>query len=193
MVSANAELANRISNPTNWVGGIDSSCYITPKEVCWFPWKKRYNSRFVDEFPNLKIQSAVDRCCYNYQEYGDVYYDLPSAYIRGLLNISNSNGYLFYNGAKEVKAEYCITGERWRTYQDYLLTDKEELLNKMEGSGDVLLWIMREYRREDGKSNEKFGKFYAEKDCCYIGYFRQGKFVTIRISLIKDSSSDPQG
>lgn len=186
MLSADSNLAYNISNPTDWRGGVHSSCYITPKEVCWFPWKKRYNSRFVDDFPGLNIQSAVDRCCYNFHEYGDVFYNLPSAPVRDLLQINNSDGYLFYDNNKKVKAEYCITGEKWRTYQDYLLVDKEELLAKAEESGNKLLWIMREYRREDMKSREKFGDFYAEKDCCYVGFFKNGEIVTMQISKKQD-------
>lgn len=187
LLTNNSELADNISNPMDWKGGIYSSCYITPKEVCWFPWKKRYNSSFVDAFPQLKIHSAVDGCCYNFQEYGDVYYDLPSAPIRELLHISNSDGYLFYDNDKKIKAEYCITGEKWRTYQDYLLVDKYELLTKAKESGSKLLWIMREYRREDGKSKEKFGEFYAEKDYCSIGYIEGDEFITILIYAKKDS------
>jgi len=187
MLSADSNLAYNISNPSDWRGGVQASCYITPKEVCWFPWKKRYNSRFVDYFPQLNIQSAIDKCCYNFQEYGDVYYDLPSFHVRDLLHISNSDGYLFYDNDKKVKAEYCITGEKWRTYQDYLLADKEELLAKAEESGNKLLWIMREYRREDGKSKEKFGEFYAEKDCCSIGFLKNDKFITLQISSHIDS------
>ena len=57
----------------------------------------------------------------------------------------------------------------------------------MEESGNKLLWIMREYRREDGKSKEKFGEFYAEKDCCYIGFFKNGKMVTTQIYKKLDS------
>lgn len=188
ILSLDTELANRISNPTDWMGGIQSYCYVTPKEVCWFSWKNRYDSRFVDDFPQLRIQSAVDNCCYNFQEYGDVSYDLPSAPIRGLLQISNSDGYQFYNNEKKVKAEYCITGEKCRTYQDYLLVDKEELQSKAEASGKNLLWFMRESRREDGRSKEKFGKFYADKDSCFAGFFRNGEFVTVEISSHKSQS-----
>jgi len=187
MLRNDSDLADNISNPVDWRGGIYTSCYITPKEVCWFTWKKRYNSRFVDDFPQLNIQSAVDNCCYNFQEYGDVYYDLPSPPIRDFLDISNSDGYLFYDKDKKVKAEYCIAGEKWRTYQDYLLVDKDELLTKAEERGSNLLWIMREYRREDGKSKEKFGEFYAEKDCCSIGFFKNGEFITTQISAKQDS------
>ena len=180
-------LADRISNPADWRGGICSSCYITPKEVCWFPWKKRYNSRLVDDFPQLSIQSAVDKCCYNFEDYGDVYYELPSYPIRKLLSITNSDGYLFYDNKKKVKAEYCIVGEKWRTFQDYLLVDKDELFTKVEEIGCNILWIMREYRREDGMSKEKYGEFYAEKDYCYVGFFKNGEFITTQIFAKQDS------
>ena len=36
----------------------------------------------VDEFPMTSITAAVDSCCYNTQDFGDVYYELPSALIR---------------------------------------------------------------------------------------------------------------
>lgn len=187
-LSGDAKLANSVANPTDWMGGIHTSCYITPKEVCWFPWKQRYDSRFVDYFPQIKIQSAVDRCCYNYLEYGDVYYDLPSFPIREMLDISNSDGYLFYNDEKHIKAEYCIAGEKWRTYQDYLLVDKEELLRILEKRGNTILWVVREYRREGGKSGERFGEFYAEKDNCHIAFFRDGTWKAHPILLSKDST-----
>ncbi|WP_293718973.1 hypothetical protein [uncultured Phascolarctobacterium sp.] len=188
-LSNDTQLAKSVANPTDWMGGIHTSCYITPKEVCWFPWKQRYNSRFVEEFPGVNIQSAVDRCCYNYQEYGDVYYDLPSSPIREMLGISNSDGYLFYNDKKHIKAEYCIAGDKWRTYQDYLLVDKEELFSILKERGNTLLWVVREYRREGGKSGEKFGEFYAEKDNCHIAFYCDDMWETQPILLSKDSTT----
>lgn len=187
MLKKDSDLADRISNPVDWQGGICSSCYITPKEVCWFPWKKRYNSSLVDYFSDLNIQSAVDKCCYNFEDYGEVYYELPSYPIRELLSITNSDGYLFYDNKKKVKAEYCIVGEKWRTFQDYLLVDKDEMLTKVEEIGCNIIWLMREYRREDGMSKEKFGEFYAEKDYCYVGYLKNDEFITTQISAKQDS------
>jgi hypothetical protein len=35
---------------------------------------------------------------------------------------------------------------------------------------------MKEYRREDGKSREKHGGFYADKEKSYIGYFNGSNF-----------------
>ena len=36
---------------------------------------------------------------------------------------------------------------------------------------------MKEFRREDAKSCEKFGEFYAVKDKSYIGYFKDDSFL----------------
>lgn len=181
-IANDKDLSKRISNPVDWHGGIISSCYITPKEVCWFPWKKRYNSRNAEDFPELSIQSAVDECCYNFPEYGDVYYDIPSAPVRKLLQIVDSNGYLFYDDNKKIKAHYSVSGEKWRTVQNYLLVDKKELLDALQNCGKSLIWILREYRREDGKACEKYGKFYAEKDSSYVGFFKNGEFVVKQIN-----------
>lgn len=111
-----------------------------------------------------------------------MYYDIPSEPIRKLLNIVDSNGYIFYDDNKQIKAHYSISGEKWRTAQNYLLVDKNELLDALQNSDKSLIWIMREYRREDGKASERYGKFYAEKDSSYVGYFRNGEFVVKQIN-----------
>lgn len=188
--SDNNDLSNKIYDPTDWLGGIISSCYITPKEVCWFPWKKRYDSSNVEDFPDISIYSAVDKCCYNFPECGDVSYNIPSEPIRQMLDIIDSNGYLFYDNNKLVKAHYSISGEKWGTTQDYLVVSKEEMLFALKESNKAIVWIMRELRREDGKARERFGEFYAEKDSSYIGYFKNDRFITEVISKRTDSSGD---
>lgn len=182
--------SNMLANPTDWMGGIITSCYITPKEVCWFPWKKRYDSSNVEDFSELNIHSAVDECCYNFPEYGDVHYEIPSEPLRKLLNITDSNGYVFYDSNKQIKAQYTVTGKKWRTYQDYLLAGKDELLSTLQKNNKNLVWIMREYRREAGKGTEKYGNFWAVKDCSYIGYFTINEFVCKKIYNEKSTSEN---
>ena len=41
-MSNDSSVSYRVTNPPDWKGGIHARCYITPKEVCWMPWKKRY-------------------------------------------------------------------------------------------------------------------------------------------------------
>ena len=43
-MSNDSSVSYRVTNPPDWKGGIHARCYITPKEVCWMPWKKRYDS-----------------------------------------------------------------------------------------------------------------------------------------------------
>lgn len=186
----NARIAGyRIANPFDWEGGYSANCYITPKEICWMPWKKRYDSSNVDNFPELKIHSAVDKCTYNFIELGDVCYELPSAPIREILRITDTDGYLFYDRDRQIKAANISVGEDWRTQQCYLLVDKA-LIHDAEQRGNTLLWIMREDRRESRKATEQFGDFYAQKDCSYIGFFRNEEFVVIRISAGEDPKAD---
>ena len=188
-LNEDSDLSYRVANPPDWTGGCSVYCYVTPKEMCWMPWKKRYDSSNAYDFPELKIHSAVDKCTYNFIEYGDVYYELPSAPIREILKITNTDGYLFYDCDKQVKAASVMVGEKWRTQQSYLLADKT-LLQDLEQSGNTLVWIMREDRRENGKARERFGDFYAEKDCSYVGFFRNEEFVVIPIFPLKRPKVD---
>lgn len=184
--------AYRISNPTDWSGGCSANCYMTPKEMCWMPWKKRYDSSNIYNFPDLKIHSAVDTCTYNFIEYGDVSYELPSAPIREMLKIMDTDGYLFYDQDKKIKAANVLVGESWGTREKYLFADNS-LLQAVEQSGNTLLWIMCEQRRESAKARERFEGFYTEKERDYIGFFRNKKFITFQISLGKGRKGEADG
>lgn len=173
--------SDSIANPTDWYGGTNASCYITPKEICCFPWKTRYESYHVDSFPQVKIHSAVDNCCYNSPEYGDVYYYLPSTPIRDMMGIVDSDGYLFTNNTKNVVAEYTVAGEKWRTYQSYLLVDRDILLERLQQQGQALVWIMRERRSHSGLAVERFGRFGVDRIKSYVGFFEDDSFVTKEI------------
>lgn len=174
------EKNHHVYNPTQWTGGEYASCYITPKEVCWFPWKSRFYSSNTEAFPSINISSAVDECTYNYLNIGDVSYNMPSLSIRQYLDICNTNGYIYTDTNNSVKAEYCIAGEKWGTYQQYLWVDRNVLFSQLDRAGKTLVWIMRELRRETGKAKEKYGKFYAERDRVSIGYFEGEKFVSAK-------------
>ena len=166
----------QIANPTDWYGGIEASCYITPKEICCFPWKTRYESYNTEEFADFDINCAVDKCCYNSLEYGDVYYYLPSATIRNMLGIVDTDGYLYTSSNGEIIGEYTMAGEKWRTYQDYLMVNKRQLLDKLSQNGKTLVWIMEERRSESGISREKYGEFGVERLKCFVGYFEEDGF-----------------
>lgn len=112
-----------------------------------------------------------------------------TAYIKNLGWHFARYGYLFYDRDRQIKAANISVGEDWRTQQCYLLVDKA-LIHDAEQRGNTLLWIMREDRRESRKATEQFGDFYAQKDCSYIGFFRNEEFVVIRISAGEDPKAD---
>lgn len=180
-MSRETERFRNICVPSDWNGGVEASCYITPREVCWFPWKNHYDSYKAEEYPNITIHSAVDSCCYNYPEYSDVYYSMPSALLRSLLGIVDTDGYHFYDKDKNIISEYSIAGEKWRTTQEYVLLDEERILDVLSKNGLSLIWIMQEMRRETGTAKEKLGDFYTEKRQYCIGYYDKGEFVIERL------------
>lgn len=175
-MSKKTDKSRSCSNPTEWSGGIESSCYISPKEICWFPWKKRYDSYNAEKFSEIKMHSAVDECTNNDLEYGEAHYCLPSAPLREMLGICDSNGYEFIDQFGNIKAEYSIAGEKWGTFQDYLLVPRKELMKGLEDSHQTMVWIMMERRMESGFAKEKYGEFYIDRIKSYIGYFDEDEF-----------------
>ena len=67
-----------------------------------------------------------------------------------------------------------MAGEKWRTYQDYLIIDKRRLLDKLSQNGKTLVWIMEERRSESGISREKYGEFGVDRMKCFVGYLSDG-------------------
>lgn len=175
------EVFNKVCDPTRWVGGPETTCYISPKEVCWFTWKKEYESYYNEEFPEILILPAVDYCCYDSTQYGESHYYLPAKMLRNLLGIVDTDGYLYFNKDKNVIAEYSIAGEKWRTSQQYVLVGAEDTLNSLNEKGYTLIWIMQELRRETANSQEKYGEFYAERRQYYIGYYDNNSFIVEKL------------
>ncbi len=175
------EIFNRVCTPSDWSGSGESSCYITPKEVCWFPWKKHYDSSYTDEFPELTVHSAVDDCTYYYPDLGEVHYSMPSMQLRILLGITDTDGYLYYDKLKNIIAEYSLSGERWRTSQHCLLVGKSHFLQILRENGFSLIWIMLEMRRETLNAQEMHGQFYAERKQYSIGYYNDNMEFTEEI------------
>ena len=142
--------------------------------MCWFNWKKHHEPYETEEFTSLNILCTTDKGCWNHEIFGDIYFYMPSPYIRSLLEINSTNGYTYSNKTNMICAEYCIAGELHNSYQDIVWADNN-ILSLLENEEKTIIWIMREYRRESGISREKYGDFYVEKDNLYIGYLDKDK------------------
>lgn len=177
LMSRDERRFRKVCIPSDWDGGVDAFCYITPKEICWFPWKKHHDSYKAEEYPEISIHSAVDSCCSYFPEYGDVYYSMPSAILRALMGIVDTDGYLYFDKDKNVISEFSISGEKWRTTQELVLVDAKRIEKVLSANELSLIWIMHEMRRETGTAKERLGEFFVERDRYYIGYLNEGKFV----------------
>lgn len=96
----------------------------------------------------------------------------------------------FFDNSRKVIAEHSIAGEKWRTYQNYVVVDRSVLFEKMQRTGQTLVWIMRERRIRTGNAQEKFGAFGADRAKSYIGYFDGDKF-TVKEIFSEVWSSEP--
>ena len=179
-LSKSTKFPDRLFDMPSWSGYVDSSCYITPKEICWFPWKKHYNGLNFEMFENLDLTPAVDECTFTIQEQ-EKSCVLPSSIIRDLLDITDTDGLVYYDKNQKIMAEYILSGELLGTRQEYLLVDKDEIMNELSKRKKTILWIMRSLDKETLKAREKYGNFYAENNRVYIGYLLHGEFYIYKI------------
>lgn len=169
----------KVCNPTEWDGGLYSCC--SPKEVCWSLRENRYDSPYVEQFPEFSIHSSIEFFYYNDLNHGENSYSAPSLPLRKVLGITNTDGYLYFDDKNTVVAEYSRIGEKHRTEQEYVLVDFDSMIEKLKENKLQLIWIMEEYRRETSNSRERFGEFYVEKRKNCIGYYKNEDFVINRI------------
>lgn len=167
----------KFSSVDNLSGGVEADCYITPKECCWFGWKKHFEPSDLEYFDSFNLLCATDKGCWSHNEYGDMFYHIPSPFVRKMLGINNSDGYLFYDSNKQIQAERSIAGKMHHTYQEYLWVDKQKILNMLESENKAILWVTKEYRSETGLSKEKFGDFFIDKTVLSVEHFENNKFI----------------
>ena len=188
----NNQFFDRLYYMSFWSGYVDSSCYITPKEICWFPWKNHNNGYNFELFEKLHLLSAVDECTFTIQEQ-EKSCVLPSPIIRDLLDITDTDGLLYFDRNKKIKAEYILSGEFLGTRQEYLLVDKNEIMAELSKKNKTILWIMRSLDKQTAKSCEKYEDFYAENNRVYIGYLLNGEFYIHKIFESFDSKDKLAG
>lgn len=177
-----------VNDPERWCGYLETSCYLSPKEACWFSWKDHYNTEYAEEFPDIIVDSTVDCCTYNSPQDQEIQYYLPSPKFRRILGIVDTDGHLYFDNEKNALAEYSCIGERLGDLQEYVLVGSNNILDELQKSGLSLVWIMEELREETSKAKEKHGNFFSERRQYYIGYFLNGKFITEKVKSVFNSS-----
>ena len=182
----NTDLISRLHSIVDLLGGIATDCYLTPKEICWFPWKEHIDSWIIESI-DTKSHCAVDHCCYNLVGHGDCEMNLPSPYIREKLGITNAEGNLFFNSFDKIKAEYYSIGDSLTAEQQYLWVDRDELMREIKKDNNMLIWIMKIHRQESCLAREKFDGVCTDASQLFISYFKNDNLVIKKIFDTQDS------
>lgn len=82
------------------------------------PWKINcykklsYCTISNNKIAEYKLIKCIEECTANYANGQDVYYELPSKYIRDLLDISDGNR-ITYTNNNEIIVKYFNIGKAW--------------------------------------------------------------------------------
>lgn len=176
-----ADITKKLNNPCEIYSKTHTSCYLTPKEICLFSWKKEIaNKIYTATIHNNKIQKyeitkAVEECVSNYGDY-DIFYYLPSKYVRKLLNITDGDGTKYYNAKKNLKARYYKAGSNFDEHQYVLCADKKQLLEKLDKKNEKMFWIARVLKEPSSASFELHDDFYYKKDKVWLIWQENGEW-----------------
>ena len=165
MALKNKEFLYCLSNPADFYAYPDTDCYISPLEVCWFDWKEEWESSIT--FGSNVLNKNVAKCVCNMQELGENTYEVPSKLLRNILEITEGDGYNYYNNAGKRVAFCTIAGERYGESQYMLLVDKELFYNKVKQAGLQPVWFVRILKESSVKASEKYD-FFANRDETYM-------------------------
>lgn len=187
-----SKIVDLLRTPNAYESSTETSCYITPTEITWFPWKNQMNlvdnvnTVYNGDFIEYEIFKSVEGCVANYQEYGDVTYSLPSAKIREILGITYGDGYCYKDKNDEIVCNSISSGESWKDTQSFLFADKNILMKHIDDQGYTLFWTIRIMKQETTKSRELHKSFYLRNDKTMYVYHDGDKFNSILIHEKKD-------
>ncbi|HHY2674434.1 TPA: hypothetical protein ACV439_002308 [Bacillus toyonensis] len=180
-------LLSMFNNTSDAHATIDNSCYITPKEVLLLDGIEEVDAikkviTFKDkDFKEYSFNYTATECVSHFLEFGDVYYIMPSKYVRTLLNITDGDGYEFYDANLEGIGFYRIAGEPWFDQQSYLCINKERLLKNLEREQKSIVWIVRVMREATPKAREKYQDVNGRYNEYYMLWFENGEMQQIKI------------
>lgn len=181
-------ICGRLNNPTDFNSSTITDCYITPKEVCQMQWKKETSSLVKtytiidDSIKSYQIIKAVEKCVSGYPEHGEIYYKLPSKYIRQTLGIVDGDGLLYYDDNKKTQAISFEAGENWKEQQSTLCVNKDKLINKLKEKEQTIFWLCRLLREPSNRASKKYKDFYARNDRTWIVWFENDECKSLCFS-----------
>jgi len=170
-------LLNILLNNNDIYSQTITDCYITPKEICQMTWKKSCYDEILfktidkDKIVDYKLTKCIERCTANYADGNDVYYELPSRYLRNILGISDGDGSIYVDKNSEVIATYYTVGKPWIEQQNFLCIDKNMLLEKLDYRNEMIVWIVKIMREPNHICHEKYKDLHIYKDSVWLVWF----------------------
>lgn len=174
-------ISNKLANPTDFNSSTITDCYITPKEVCQMEWKQETSTSIKpytiidDKILSYQILKTVEKCVAGYPEHGEIYYELPSKYIRKILGIVDGDGSFYYDEDKNIQAICFEAGEAWIEQQSVLCVNKDKLIANLESNNQRIFWLCRLQREPSIKAHKKFGEFYVRSDKTWVVWFENNE------------------
>jgi len=156
-------------------------CYISPFEVIYSPSIKEYGNQINYTIMNSEIikysfQPARTKIIYDSEEYGEIYYNLPSLELRKLLDIVDGNGMNFFNSKGELVGFSTLNDENYSDNQRLLMTRKDKLLSKLKQEDLNLFWIIRLYKEPSNRAKEQFKPFGPFQNRIWFVWEENGKY-----------------
>lgn len=166
-------------------GYTDTSCYLTPQEICWSPWKKYSNGYAWENFKIAGIVSTVEKCTKYTIENGDNVFHMPSQPMREYLDIDRTDNYLFYNIKNEVVATWTELGDYDGIHSSTLRCNSNivKYLNREKKA--QLVWFLKRHQRESGLSRERFNNAMDITEF-FIGFYENDIIRIVPINSMSE-------
>ncbi len=177
----------------NFFASPRSDSYIDPSSLAWMTWLKEDNQLFqINSVENNKLveyplyKTVVETTHLMRNEDGEYTFQLPSKFLRELLDIAEGDGWRYYNKDKQLVAFHSLVGQAYRNSQSLLYVSQDLLEQALDNHGYKMIWGVRILREPSMKVRDKHDKFFPQRDTTWIVYEDGGK---LRESLVKDEES----
>lgn len=170
-----------------------SDTYIDPSSLAWMTWvKENYQSFQIHSLENNKLvdyplYKTVSETTHRMRN-DDVEYTfpLPSKLLRELLDITEGDGWRYYNKDKQLVAFHSLAGEAYRNSQSLLYINQDLLEQALDKHGYKMIWGVRILREPSMKVRDRHDKFFPQRDTSWIVYEDGG---VLRELLVNDEES----
>jgi hypothetical protein len=172
-------------------GSIHSSpktdTYMNPSALSWMNWieddydRLRVYTLYRKEIKQYNINKCLSQVTYSSVDEQEFTFDLPSKFMRSLLNISSGDGWRYWDKDKNLNAFFTIAGTPYRNSQTLLYVNNDILKLKLEQLGYRMFWVIRLLREPSIKLKDKYDKFHFQKDLIWLAYKDQEQLILVPV------------